>query len=159
MPATPDDLRQPTCTEALSPAMRHYLHDRISLATGHTEACRMRLYQCVSDDGSARALAEDLLEFASSKQPQAFAAVFECPPQPTEFSFARTLKRHLGLMSEIEPRIRTLHVAEADAAAVDDEFRLRVLDHELHLTALHPDAGRLSRVLPCPVLLFQRLHA
>ena len=150
---TLDELRQPTCTETLSPAMRRYLEERVAALAaprGHgRQACTLRLYQCLGDPGSARTLAEDLCAFVIAGGAGGFVALFECPCN------GDALRRHLALMHRAEPGIAALPPTP-DNEADDDDFRLRVLDQEFGLIALHPEATRLSRVLPCPALLFRR---
>lgn len=149
-----DDLRQPTCAEALSPAIEGYLRERIAQAAGAlaTRCDQIRLYQCLADPGSALALGEDLLALARQPGPAGLAAVFECPPVPHHQGFAGSLWRHLRLMHKLVQGIEMPPQAPAEA---DAELLLRVEGRLFHLIALHPDAGRLSRVMPCPLLLFQ----
>ncbi|QPF75391.1 hypothetical protein G8A07_22360 [Roseateles sp. DAIF2] len=161
MNAILDDLRQPTCTEALSPAMQRYLFERVAAVAQRAldAACPMHLYQCLGDPGSARTLAQDLHAFAAQNQAGSFIAVFECPSPCNEGdgqSFAATLDHHLGLMRQADAGIGPLQ--RRDKGLDGDDFRLSILGREFSLIALHAEAGRLSRVLPCPVLLVQPTH-
>lgn len=154
------ELRQPTRTERLSPAMRRYLQERVTPIAGPQRSgmpCTMRLYQCLGDPGSARALGEDLRAFASAHEAGDFIAVFECPCGGGAASFAAALQRHLALMREADAAgdIGIPRPDDGDRA----DFRLRVLGEEFLLIALHADAAQLSRVLPCPALLLQRAAA
>lgn len=153
------DLRQPTCAEALSPAAEGYLCERLALLPSGAAALRpgqVRLYQCLADRGSAQALAEDLLALTAQRQgPAGLAAVFECPSGAAR-AFDAELRRHLQLLQLLEPRIDADAAIAAEPEAEEALF-LRVDGCDLRLIALHPGAGRLARVLPCPVLLFQLL--
>jgi len=153
------DLRQPTCAEALSPAAEGYLCERLALQLSGAAVlrpCQVRLYQCLADRGSAQALAEDLLALTAQRQsPAGLAAVFECPSGAAQ-AFDAELRRHLQLLQLLEPRIDADAAIAAEPEA-EEALLLRVDGCDLRLIALHPGAGRLARVLPCPVLLFQLL--
>lgn len=153
------DLRQPTCTEALSPAMQAYLRQRVRVATGEHLPQRwdIKLYQCLGDERSAATLCEDLLDFVAD-DPQGISgivAVFECSPCTTDTPFAANLQRHLQLMHSASPDL----ALSGDSAALDanENIALRIAGRPFQLIVLHADAQRLSRVMPCPVLVFSAL--
>lgn len=162
-----DDLRQPTCHEGLGTAMEIYLRDRVRAAAAGSAVAMPRhlefkLYQCLGDGRSAEALCEDLLELAaephSSRQSvTGLVAVFECATdsEPADDAdrpgFATLLAQHLTLLRHQDHRVDT-----AAALQVPDEERLTltILGHRYRLIVMHPDAERLARVMPCPVLVF-----
>ncbi|MET0517390.1 MAG: YqcI/YcgG family protein [Burkholderiaceae bacterium] len=153
------DLRQPTCTEALSQDMQSYLRQRVRMATSDAaQRCDIRLYQCLGDERSAEALYEDLIDFAAEPQhdhPAAgLVAVFECPPGAPEQEFAPALWRHLQLMSDIDDGLNIVG-RSSGTAPQEDEVRLRVREQDFRLVVMHAQAERLTRVMPCPVLIFQ----
>jgi hypothetical protein len=162
-------LRQPTCTEALSPDMQLYLRQRVRMATGDAvQRCHIRLYQCLGDARSAEALYEDLIDFADSecdtleapdvhggmRRAPGLVAVFECPPGSPEQEFAPALWRHLQLMSDMDERLDIVG-RSSGSAPQEDEVRLRVRERSFRLVVMHAQAERLTRVMPCPVLIFQ----
>lgn len=153
------DLRQPTCTEALSPAMQAYLRQRVRAATGEQSPQRwdIKLYQCIGDERSADALCEDLIDFVAgeSKGINGLVAVFECSPCTADTPFAANLQRHLQLMQAASPEL-TVPGDHQTSNAIDD-IAVRIGSCAFQLIVLHADAERLSRVMPCPVLVFSAL--
>lgn len=154
------DLRQPTCTEALSPAMQNYLLERVRGATATVpQQWQINLYQALGDARSAEVLCQDLLAFAEQKPhdgpPGGLVAVFECAPDEQAREFAPALWRHLQLMCGGSPRLRTLG-RDSGPAPDEDLVHLRIDAQDLDLIVMHAEAERLSRVMPCPVLIFQR---
>lgn len=158
MDAILDDLRQPTSTEGLSPAFRHYLLERLAAVARQPlqeSQSHLRLYQCLGDPVSAEVLAQDLLRCARESSAPSLVALFECPAacheQGLPADFGAALHRHLALMRARAPEIGEPELLDA----ARERYRLRVQQREFELLALHADAAYLSQVLPCPVLLLQ----
>lgn len=152
------DIRQATRLEGLSPAMQSYLRERVSEAGADAPwllptQWQIRLYQCLGDEGSARALCEDLLRMTGTEQDDAgLMAVFECAPCQDRRSFEASLATHMRLMQQFDARLSLTHLR-----GHIDEARLQIMSRGVRMIALHADAERLSRVLPCPVLAFSIL--
>lgn len=152
------DLSQATRMEALSPAMQSYLRERVSEAGADAPwllptQWQIKLYQCLGDEGSARALCQDLLRMAGAEQDDAgLMAVFECAPCQNRRAFEASLAQHLRLMRQFDTRLSLTHLL-----GHNDEARLQIMSRSVRLISLHADAQRLSRVLPCPVLAFSIL--
>lgn len=162
-----DDLRQPTCHEGLGTAMEIYLRDRVQAAAAGSAVpmprrLQFKLYQCLGDGRSAEALCEDLLDLAAEPQSSrhgaaALVAVFECATdsEPADDAdrpgFATLLAQHLTLMRHQDHRVDT---APALQSPDEERLTLTILGHRYRLIVMHPDAERLARVMPCPVLAF-----
>lgn len=153
------DISQTTRLEGLSPAMKSYLRERVSEAGADAPwllpaQWQMRLYQCLGDAGSARALCRDLLDVAdtAASDNAGLVAVFECAPCQDRRSFEATLATHLRLMQQFDSRLSLTHLR-----GHVDEARLQIMSRSVRMIALHATAERLSRVLPCPVLAFSLL--
>lgn len=152
------DLRQPTHTEALSPAVQRYLLDRVRAATlGGPQQWQIRLYQCLADRRSAETLCQDLWQFVleDAQAQDGLVAVFECPPGEARQEFAPMLWRHLQLLRELNPRVCPQGRCSG-AAPEEDEVPMRIAEQDFELIVMHAEAERLSRVMPCPVLIFRR---
>jgi YqcI/YcgG family len=149
----------PLASDPLSPATQAYLHERVADACAPRCPRRLdiRLYQCLADDVSVQALCRDLLACANGSS--SLVAVFECPAPAPEHGFVAALREHLMQMERMEPNIRPVPAAHPGDVHVDtDEWRIRVLGRDFLLIAMHADAERLSRVMPCPVLVFHPLQ-
>ncbi|MDC6169258.1 hypothetical protein [Paucibacter sp. XJ19-41] len=153
------DISQATRLEGLSPAMQSYLRERVSEAGADAPwllptQWQMRLYQCLGDAGSARALCRDLLDLAdtAASDDAGLVAVFECAPCQDRRSFEASLATHLRLMQQFDTRLSLTHLR-----GHIDEAWLQIMSRSVRMIALHADAERLSRVLPCPVLAFSML--
>lgn len=153
------DLSQATRMEGLSPVMQSYLRERVSEAGADSPwlqptQWQIKLYQCLGDEGSARALCRDLLLMANSDGPEdaGLVAVFECAPCLDRRSFEASLTAHLRLMQQFD-----VGLALTQLRGHIDEAHLQIMSRSVRMIALHADAERLSRVLPCPVLAFSML--
>lgn len=162
-----DDLRQPTCHEGLGTAMEIYLRDRVRAAAAGSAIpmprhLNFKLYQCLGDGRSAEALCEDLLDLAAAPQSSrhgaaGLVAVFECAPDSDPAGdidrprFATLLAQHLTLMRHQDHRVDTVAAMQSPD---EERLTLTILGHRYRLIVMHPDAERLARVMPCPVLVF-----
>lgn len=151
--------------DALSPDMQSYLRQRVSDAGADAPwllppRWDIKLYQGLGDSRSAAALCQDLLALAQhgDNPPSAgLLAVFECASASAGApDFSASLAWHLRLMHKLDARLGD--VERAGSQHLDDnELQLQILDRSFRLIAMHADAERLSRVLPCPVLAFSAL--
>jgi hypothetical protein len=150
--------------DALSPAMQSYLRQRVSDAGADAPwllppRWDIKLYQGLGDSHSAAALCRDLLALVQQdgNPPRAgLLAVFECAPASGGTpDFSASLATHLHLMHSLDARLGDVEMADSHKA--NDDLQLQILDRSFRLIAMHADAERLSRVLPCPVLAFSAL--
>jgi hypothetical protein len=148
----------PLASDPLSPATKAYLQRRVGDASAPLipQQLRIKLYQCLADGISVQALCQDLLQAARGGF--SLAAVFECPPPAPEQGFGAALHQHLQQMQHLEPRISAAGIEPGTIDEEDLALRLRVLGQDFLLIAMHADAERLSRVMPCPVLVFHPLQ-
>ncbi len=164
MPMAAPGAKVPLASDPLSPATQAYLHERVGDACAPLAPRRLdiELYQCLADDVSVQALCHDLLACAEGNA--SLVAVFECPAPAPERGFMHALREHLTQMQRLEPHICPVSPAlAADEPGADrdrgtDDWRIRVLGRDFLLIAMHADAERLSRVMPCPVLIFHPLQ-
>jgi YqcI/YcgG family len=144
--------------------MQSYLRQRVSDA-GADASCLLpprwdiKVYQGLGDSHSAAALCQDLLALVqqeSSPPRVGLLAVFECAPAcGGSPDFSASLATHLQLMHSLDARLGDVEMADYDKT--NDDLQLQILGRSFRLIAMHADAERLSRVLPCPVLAFSAL--
>jgi FPC/CPF motif-containing protein YcgG len=121
------------------------------------------LYRELGGDRSARQLAGDLELFVRThpvpripREPFAtFIAAFDRPSPLSEEDFERLMWRHLRLLHEHDRR-RFPWDPAVSANPEDPVFSFSAAGCAFFVLGMHPRAGRIARMTPVPVLVFNR---
>lgn len=141
---------------------RHYVQESWFPCVGARSALnrgRMEFgsYRALGDEGSARALCDDLSAFSSKYRcpgadPASFVALFE-QSVTDEADFTDGLWRHLQVMHDVDGLTHEWDPT-VSSNPMSDAFSFSIGERAFFVVGLSPQSSRIARRAPCPCLVF-----
>ncbi len=127
-------------------------------ATLRQDACTLRVYGSLGDDGQLSELARDLALFGASiedddRRFNSFVAVFPADPPLSEIEFDARLWRHLELLRQVDTSAPGTHTGKSSDPD-DPEFAFGFGGVAYFIVGLSPVSSRLGRQFSWPALVF-----